>query len=105
MSVGGQVVETIDCGDVVWVDTRERYRNRDGLWKLCQRSVAVYVDRTDAALCIEPGDSIWWQGRDAMWTPRAGGRSDIRLKRIGFSGISRGTALLRCAEAAKGAAT
>lgn len=107
MSVGGKVIEVLDCGDRVWVNTREQkwdadlrvMRDRRCVAKGCKCSeCAVYVERTDAALLIEPGDSLWWQGRDAMWTPHAGGKSDRKLRRIGYSGVERRTAIAHAAE-------
>lgn len=86
MSVGGRVVETILMPGRVWVNTREPQSG-----DLC----AIYVESTPAARCITEGDSVWWQGQRAFWTPRAGSFrdaapfSDMSLRRIGCSGISR----------------
>lgn len=85
MSVGGKVVEIIVCPDRVWVNTRERPEHRS--------TCAVYVERTPEALSISEGDTLWWQGRHAMWTPKSGAFHDRKLNRIGFSGISRASAL------------
>ena len=32
------------------------------------------------------GDSLWWQGNKAMWTPKPDdGREDVVLERVGYS--------------------
>ncbi len=89
MSVGGKVIETIDIGNRVWINTQENP----------SESCAIFVERTSQSLCISEGDSVWWQGSYAYWTPknRQGkrvGSVEVRLKRIGFSGVSRKTAVL-----------
>lgn len=102
MSVGGKVVEVIDCGDSVWVNTREQVWDADLGAMRFRRCVAmgchcsdcaIYVERTDKSLCIEPGDSLWWQSGWAMWTPRGGsrfgGHADIRIEKVSGSGVCR----------------
>ena len=86
MSVGGKVVETIDAGDRVWVNTKERGSG--------SQTCAVYVERNPLSLTISPGDSLWWQSGNCYWTAkdRTGktvGKPDTKIKRIGFSGVSR----------------
>lgn len=35
---------------------------------------------------LKQGDKIWWQGRQAFWTPQPfDGRSDVPITRVGFS--------------------
>jgi hypothetical protein len=85
MSVGGKVVEVVICTDKVWINTKE---------KDATLGVAIYVERSPQALAVSNGDSVWWQGQYAYWTPknRAGqtyAGSDIKLRRIGCSGVSR----------------
>lgn len=97
--VGGTVVETIELPDRIWVNCEE-----DNSTSQC----AIYVEKNAKSRCIAPGDSVWWQGEDAMWTPycnrgpacnhkhhysckRAGKDYDIRIKRIGFSGVKKPT--------------
>jgi len=89
--IGGIVVETIVLSDCVWVncvDANERRNNK----------CAIYVERSRTSEAIKPGDSLWWQGGRAMWTPyenrgkpdnKAGKDYDIQLRKIGFSGVSR----------------
>lgn len=90
--VGGIVIEVAevrDRPDVLFVDCREtnpKYRD----------TCAIYVEKNETSMCIEPGDSLWWQGRWAMWTPQANRRSeegkcgrdyDIKIPRVGYSGV------------------
>lgn len=85
--VGGIVIETIDCLDKVWVNTREQRGTQE---------CAIYVARTVESLSISEGDVVWWQGNHAMWTPRSLSNKgkpllfvDKKLKRIGSSGVPR----------------
>lgn len=86
MSVGGKVIEVLDCGDKLWVNTRERVSGDE---------CAIYVERTAESRSISNGDSLWWQGTRAFWTPRLRGMrrnppfTDKPLARIGFSGVHR----------------
>jgi hypothetical protein len=88
--VGGAVIEVIKLSDRIWVNVVDRQRLDD--------RCAVYVKRNEVSERIRPNDSLWWQGYMAMWTPREnygkhGGRSgvdyDIKILRIGCSGVSR----------------
>ena len=89
MSVGGTVVEIVDdpTRERVWVNTKERQESR--------QTVAIYVERTSEALSITEGDSLWWQGGFAHWTPRAGSFkdappfSDRKIRKISGSGVPR----------------
>ncbi len=93
--IGGTVVKVKVLKDRVWVNCEE-----DNSTSQC----AIYVEKNPKSLCIEPGDSVWWQGGFAMWTPyfnrkktcdhqhhyscaRVGKDYDIRIPRIGFSGV------------------
>lgn len=82
--VGGTVIETIDTGDRVWVNCQDREHGD---------TCAIYVERTAESRSISRGDHVWWQGRHAMWTPRRRSFNDRRLVRIGYSGVTRPTAL------------
>ena len=79
--VGGVVIETIRLPERVWVNVRDRVYERE--------TCAIYVERTVDADSIEIGDSLWWQGREAYWTPKAGGFEDRAIPRIGYSGVER----------------
>lgn len=90
--VGGEVVETIRVDSSppkIWVNAQHR-----------KDQCAIYVVHNRTSDQIRPGDSIWWQGRHAMWTPQenrdrpeasqvCGVDYDIQIKRIGYSGVSR----------------
>jgi len=90
--VGGVVTETIVLPDRIWVKCEE-HNSSD--------QCAIYVERNPKSECIESGDSIWWQAGQAMWTPysvrKAGWKSkprqgkdfDIKIRKIGYSGITR----------------
>lgn len=90
--VGGIVIEVIQSvdsrPDVIWVNAKETVRgyNDEG---------AIYVEKNDTSLQIKSGDSIWWQGRFAMWTPKdvtdgkCGVDYDIQIPRVGYSGVAR----------------
>lgn len=78
MSVGGIVVGTRVLDDRVWVATTEREYPND-------EPTCIYVERTPASRTISEGDSLWWQGRWAFWTPSNRAFTDMRLRKIGFS--------------------
>ncbi len=95
--IGGIVTETITLSNRVWINTVERDERLTG-------HCAIFVERNSNSEQIKPGDSVWWQSGSAMWTPyancglnrskdaphqRGGVDYDIRIPRIGFSGVSR----------------
>lgn len=81
--VGGTVIEVIKLRDRVWVDTRDTYYPRD--------TCAIYVRRTHDAEQVAEGDSLWWQGSEAYWTPQTLECVDRAIPRIGYSGVARPT--------------
>lgn len=84
MSVGGLVVDIVKVSPGKWwVNTVDQYDLMHG-----GRTVAVYCDPLGEPLQV--GDALWWQGGSCYWTPRVepDGRSDVRLPKIGFSGVS-----------------
>lgn len=86
MSVGGTVIETVTSGDLVWINTKEKPEYRS--------ECAICVENTPEARAVSKGDIVWWQGALAFWTPkdRQGkrvGPVEVKLKRRGFSGVSR----------------
>lgn len=90
MSVGGIVVDVVKVDEhKVWVSTVERHEFARPLTleQLQKRQVAVYCDPLGEN--IQPGDSLWWQGRSCYYTPRVApdGRSDVELPKIGYSGV------------------
>lgn len=76
MSVGGDVIEVIGAGDKVWINTSDH-----------GEECAIYVEPTEDAQKIAVGDVLWWQGTSAYWTPRSRIRRDVRIPRIGYSGV------------------
>jgi hypothetical protein len=89
--IGGKVIETIVCGNKVWINCQEYLETCD---KLLNYTCAIYVENTPASRSVSEGDIVWWQGDRAMWTARDRnnktiGKADTVLKKIGFSGVSR----------------
>lgn len=84
--VGGKVVETILCERDgqrrIWINVR-------GTGSEHRDHCAIYVEDSHAAQCVEVGDSLWWQGQHAFWTPRKRHFEDYKLRRIGYSGVAR----------------
>lgn len=76
-SVGGEVTEVIEVSDgKVWVNTDD---NGD--------ECAIFCDPDGETISV--GDSLWWQGGIAYWTPEDKSRADVELIKIGASGVSR----------------
>jgi len=87
--VGGRVIEVCAVKEFpgrLFVDVCDRPYSR-------LETCTIYVERNETSERIQVGDSIWWQGRNAMWTPqdsqrlRAGVDHDIVIPRIGYSGV------------------
>lgn len=95
--VGGIIIETRTINSrKVWINVEERPLNGSHKPDTC----AIYVNPTtpDGMGTWRPkrGDAIWWQGGDAMWTPKdEQGHTldpecvDVKLMRIGFSGVKK----------------
>lgn len=94
--IGGVVIE-VACvpgrDDVLFVDCAER-QNRKAKVQTC----AILVERNVSSEKIQVGDSLWWQGQWAMWTPqenrgkpdgdvKCGVDFDVRIPRVGYSGV------------------
>jgi hypothetical protein len=77
--VGGKVIETIDCGDKVWINCRDQHKTERG----------IYVERTDAARSVSEKDDIWWLNNSAYWTPEGKHFSDYKLIKLGMAGPKR----------------
>lgn len=95
--IGGKVIEIIDCKDDnrIWINCREWLSTEQ---RFLRSECAIYVERDAKARSVSEGDTVWWQGGYAMWTPqgfhpngRTGIDFDIRLNRIGGSGVKRPT--------------
>jgi hypothetical protein len=81
--VGGKVVEIVGCEDKIWLDCVDVHDHG-----------SIYVEKDAKARAIIEGDTVWWQGNKAYWTPavmedsdkkRCGIDYDIPLVKIGFS--------------------
>lgn len=86
--IGGIVTETIILPEKVWVEVVERH-------EACNDKRCLYVEHNPDSARIKPGDSLWWQGKVALWTRygtkggKCGVDYDIQIPRIGFSGVAR----------------
>jgi hypothetical protein len=73
---GGKVIHTVVMRDRVWVGTDDGHEK-----------CATYVERNAKSRTISEGDSLWWQGGRAYWTPKEHGGNtklhDIVIPRIG----------------------
>lgn len=75
--VGGTVIEVVSISkDKVWINTQSKLDK-----------CGVYLN--PQGFNIQPGDSIWWQGKNCYWTPMLNpeGAFDIPLPKIGYSGV------------------
>lgn len=93
--VGGKVIEVSECRsrpDVIFVDCADRPHGRI-------ETCAILVEKNVDSQKIQIGDSVWWQGQFAMWTPqrnrqreekdmKCGIDFDIKIPRVGFSGVT-----------------
>jgi hypothetical protein len=89
--VGGKVIGIVrKRGEPTTVNVEDTHHPGD----TC--GIEVWERRADngTPVVIEIGDSIWWQGREAMWTPhvrtnrppdKCGKTWDIHLPRVGYS--------------------
>ena len=86
--VGGKVIDVYILQERVWINCQDK-----------RNTCAIYVENSPKAQCIEEGDQLWWQGGQAFWTPQqyvdipeselqCDKHYDIRLKRIGYSGVN-----------------
>ena len=76
--VGGIVIEVAWFEGKVFVDLRDSQRSQ---------RCAIYVKRNADSEQIEFGDRLWWQGDVAFWTPQGEARVDVRIPRVGYSGV------------------
>ena len=82
MSVGGIIVDIVEVApDRWWIDTVDKSDLMHG-----GRTVAVYCDPRPEH--PEVGDSLWWQSGACYWTPADRSRVDVKLKKIGGSGVA-----------------
>lgn len=79
--VGGIVITTITDGDRIYINCRENIKR--GRPQTC----AIYVEKNADSEQIRPGDSVWWQGNRAMWTPTDRRVVDKEIPRRSYSGV------------------
>lgn len=73
--IGGVVINIVKTEDGVWVQCLDTPYNHD--------TCAI---RVKDAKEMKVGDRLWWQGRQAFWTPKPDdGREDVVLDRVGYS--------------------
>lgn len=78
--VGGIVIEVCDVdAERIYVDCRCTVR-RD--------TCAIHVARNVKSEQIQIGDSLWWQGRNAYWTPTSRVAQDFEIPRFLPSGMN-----------------
>lgn len=81
MSVGGIIVDVVPVRpDKVWVNTLE-----PGSDTRAGRTCSVYCDPAGEPVAV--GDALWWQSGTCYWTPADRSRADVKLRKIGFSGV------------------
>lgn len=99
--VGGKVIEVAEVPgrpEILFVDCADMPRGRRK-----PDTCAIYVERNKTSEQIQIGDSLWWQGPYAMWTPqrnrmveteaerrglKCGVDYDIKIPRVGCSGVT-----------------
>lgn len=84
--VGGVVIETLKTSDgTVWMNIKDNHSSSQS---------AIHVKADAKARSVSPGDSMWWQGESAFWSPNAHQGAglkypEILLCKVGNSGASR----------------
>lgn len=79
--IGGTVITTIENGTRIYINVRENVKR--GRAQTC----AIYVERNRDSEQIRPGDTIWWQGKRAMWTPIDRRVVEKEIPRASYSGV------------------
>lgn len=80
--VGGIIIDIVKVNQAKWWLNCVETGLGSGAGK---DTCAIYVNPQDEP--IEVGDNLWWQGSYAYWTPDDRARTDVKLPRIGFSGV------------------
>lgn len=85
--VGGTVTEVIQHDGRVWINTIENK------FQEFSDECAIYVELDENSAQVKPGDIVWWHGGSALWTKYENGYfvgpEDVKLVRLGFSGVDR----------------
>ncbi len=78
--VGGIVIDIVkESADRWWVNCGARFELQN------PGQCAIFVNPGGEA--IDVGDSLWWHGGGAFWTPADRSRVDVRIMKIGYSGV------------------
>lgn len=77
--VGGKVREIVEQENRIWLDVQDVIYPKD----FC----ALYIERNKDSEQIQIGDSVWWQGKFLLWTPKDGSREDVEIPRLSYSGV------------------
>ena len=72
--VGGYVYSILELDDVVSVTVEDE-----------GQLLTVDLEPCDDSRNIKMDDSLWWQGKEAYWTPKDRSFKDRAIKRIGYS--------------------
>ena len=82
--IGGRVIEACDVPDRgdgkrrVYVECKDvTYGDVGG----------IHVEKCADADAIQPGDTVWWQGRSVYWTPQDRSRVEVEIPRVGLCGM------------------
>lgn len=86
---GGKVVETIELEDKIWVNCEDETVPQWNDKNFAPKQSAIYIEKTAAGRCVQDGDTIFWEGEYALWTPRKKAFTDYKLKRVGAVGVKR----------------
>lgn len=90
--VGGRVIEVCDIPGrtELWVDTADFQQGRKK-----PETCSVLVERNEDSEKIQIGDKLWWQGGFCYWTPQDESRVEVKIKKVGGSGVTYETASRR----------
>ena len=78
--VGGTIIDIVKVSPGKWWVNCGQHFDRN-----TPDQCAIYLNPGKESPDV--GDALWWQGRSAYWTPADRSRVDVRLDRIGFSGV------------------
>lgn len=82
--IGGTVLEVCNVPnrpEVIFVNVGDRPYS---FLETC----GVLVENNEKSQGIEIGDSLWWQSGHCYWTPMDRRESDIKIKKVGYSGVT-----------------
>lgn len=87
--VGGRVIEVCDIPgrSELWVNCVE-YRSGRKHPDTC----SVLVERNADSEAIQIGDKLWWQSGYCYWTTQDESRVEVKIRKVGGSGVTYATA-------------